>query len=116
MSDEAGGKAYTLEASPGRFTISGSWANVQVITYPQKLLALAQGLIDSGEHSVSVVVAHMACEVATDRAFTDAFKAKGLEYLEEPIEKLLPRKGMSFWCRVIATTSGTTRRARFTLP
>ena len=67
---------------------------MQLFTYPQKLLALAQGLIDSGEFSVSIVVAHMACEVATDRALNDAFKAKGIEYLEEPIERLLPSNNL----------------------
>lgn len=94
MSDEASGKAYTLEASPGMYTSSGFEVTAQVITYPQKLLVLAQRLIDSEEFSISVVVAHMACEVATDRAFTDAFKAKGIEYLEEPIEKLLPSNNL----------------------
>lgn len=58
----------------------------EVITYPQKLLAIAQGLIESNEFSISVVVAHIACEVATDRAFSKAFKEKHLEFLEEPIE------------------------------
>jgi hypothetical protein len=90
MSDEASGRVYKLEASTGIYSSSGFDVNTQVITYPQKLLAIAQSLIDSGEFSISVVVAHMACEVATDRAFTDAFKAKGIEYLEEAFDKLLP--------------------------
>ena len=60
-------------------------ADATVITYPQKLLAVAKGLIDAGEYSIAVVVAHIACEVAADRAFTKAFAAKGLDYLEEPI-------------------------------
>lgn len=90
MSDEDSGKVYKLEASPGMFACSGFEVTAQVITYPQKLLLLAQKLIDFEEFSISVVVAHMACEVATDRAFTDAFKAKGIEYLEEAFDKLLP--------------------------
>ena len=94
MSDEASGKVHKLEASTGMFAISGFGVNVQVITYPQKLLALAQWLIDLGKFSISVVVAHMACEVATDRTFTEVFKAKGIEYLEEPIEKLLPSNNL----------------------
>ena len=60
-------------------------ADATVLTYPQKLLAVAKGLIDAGEYSIAVVVAHIACEVAADRAFTKAFAAKGLDYLEEPI-------------------------------
>ena len=94
MSDEASGKVHKLEASTGMYASSGFEVNAQVITYPQKLLALAQWLIDSGKFSISVVVAHMACEVATDRTFTEVFKAKGIEYLEEPIEKLLPSNNL----------------------
>ncbi len=60
-------------------------ADATVITYPQKLLAFAKGLIDAGEFSIAVVVAHVACEVAADRSFTKAFAAKGIDYLEEPI-------------------------------
>ena len=90
MSDEATGKIHKLEASAGMFSVTGFAVDMHVITYPQKLLAFAEQLIGLGEHSISIVVAHMACEVATDRALSDAFKAKGLEYLEDPIEDLLP--------------------------
>ena len=56
-----------------------------VTSYPQRLLSVAKGLIDAGEYSIAVVVAHVACEIATDRAFTKALAAKGLGYLEEPV-------------------------------
>jgi hypothetical protein len=36
--------------------------------YPQMLLNLAQRLIDEGQFSIAVVVAHMACEIATERS------------------------------------------------
>ena len=95
MSDqETGGKSYILEASPGRFNLTGHEATLHVITYPQKLLSLAQSLIDSGEYSVSIVVAHMACEVAVDRTFTEAYKVKGIEYLEKSIESFLPSNNL----------------------
>jgi hypothetical protein len=42
MSDEAKGKIHKLEASTGTFATSGFEVNAQVITYPQKLLTLAQ--------------------------------------------------------------------------
>jgi hypothetical protein len=42
-------------------------------------------LIDDGEFSIAVVVSHMACEVAVERAFNEAFPAKGLSYLEDPV-------------------------------
>jgi hypothetical protein len=89
MSGEAGGKDYTLNADTGTFNASGSLGvDLQVLTYPQRLLTLAQRLIDEGEYSVSIVVSHIACEIATDRSFTEAFRARGIEDLEEPIEKL----------------------------
>lgn len=62
--------------------ITGS---IKIITYPQKLLATCKGFIEDGEYSISVVVAHMACEVATERALSAAFASKGLQYLENPV-------------------------------
>jgi hypothetical protein len=57
----------------------------EVITYPQALLTFAGKLIDDGQFSIAVVLSHMACEVATERAFSDAFAKKGIQYLEEPV-------------------------------
>src|SRR6184192_258946 len=39
--------------------------NATVITYPQNLLALCRMLIDEARFSIAVIVAHMACEIAT---------------------------------------------------
>lgn len=60
-------------------------AKISVITHPQTLLATCKGLIEDGQHAISVVVAHMACEVATERSLSAAFAAKGLQYLEDPV-------------------------------
>jgi hypothetical protein len=62
--------------------------DTKVITYPQKLLGLAQKLIDDGEFPIAVVVAHAACEVATERSLPKAFDAKGIAYLEGPVTDL----------------------------
>jgi hypothetical protein len=59
-----------------------------IITYPQKLLTLARRLIDEKEFSIAVVVAHVACEVATERSLTEAFVNKGIPHLEEPVTEL----------------------------
>lgn len=64
-------------------------AEATVITYPQTLLAACQGLINDGQHGISVVVAHMACEVAVERSLSAAFAAKGLQYLEDPVLEFL---------------------------
>jgi hypothetical protein len=60
-----------------------------IITYPQKLLSLAQRLIGEGEFSIAVVVAHMACEVATERSLTEAFVKAGLPHLEDAVSEFL---------------------------
>ncbi len=60
-----------------------------VVTYPQTLLGTCKGLIEDGQFGISVVVAHMACEVSVERALTAAFSAKGIEYLEDPVREFL---------------------------
>ena len=90
MSDESKGEVHELAVTSGFKMGSSLAADGHIITYPQRLLTLAQESIDRGEYSISIVVSHIACEVATDRAFAQAFRAKKIEYLENAIEKLLP--------------------------
>ncbi|MFY9726256.1 MAG: hypothetical protein WAJ87_12240 [Bryobacteraceae bacterium] len=59
--------------------------STKFIPYPQRLLEVAQSLIDQSEFSIAVVVAHMACEVATERSLSESIARKGLQYLEEPL-------------------------------
>jgi hypothetical protein len=60
-----------------------------VVSYPRLLLETAKKLLGDGEFGIAVVVAHMACEIAAERAISDAFAAKGLEYLKPAVEKLM---------------------------
>lgn len=60
-----------------------------VTTYPQALLVAARDLVASGQPSISVVVAQMACEIATERTLSRAFEQKGIKYLEKPVYDLL---------------------------
>lgn len=62
---------------------------VELITYPQTLLATCKGFIEDGQYSISVVVAHMACEVSVERALSNAFASKGLQHLAEPVMDFL---------------------------
>jgi hypothetical protein len=64
-------------------------AELTVVTYPQTLLATSKGLFDSGQFGISVVVAHMACEVSVERALSAAFASRGLQYLEYPVLEFL---------------------------
>lgn len=60
-------------------------AELSVTTYPQTLLSTAGDLLQRKQFGISVVVAHMACEVATERALSASFQAKEIDYLEEPV-------------------------------
>lgn len=61
--------------------------SIEVVTYPQTLLATCKGFIKDRHYGISVVVAHMACEVSTERTLSAAFASKGLQNLEDPIFK-----------------------------
>jgi hypothetical protein len=61
----------------------------ETITYPDSLLSLARTLINEGRYSIAVIVAHMACEIATERSLSAAFATRGLQYLEAPVDELL---------------------------
>ena len=56
-----------------------------VKTYPQTLLDTARDLLEREQVGIAIVVAHMACEVAAERSIAEAFQAKALTYLEDPI-------------------------------
>jgi hypothetical protein len=79
-----------MNAAPGVYTLSGHDVNLIYISYPEKLLTAAQDLIEKGEFSIAVVVAHIACEISVERAISRAFKEKGIDYLQKPVEELLP--------------------------
>ena len=66
-------------------THSSGAAELSVVTYPRTLLSTASDLLRQGQCGISVVVSHMACEVAAERALTESFINKGLAYLEEPV-------------------------------
>jgi hypothetical protein len=64
-------------------------AQADVATYPERLLTVARSLIDQGEFSIAVVVAHMACEIATERSLSQSFVEKRIQYLEDTVMDLL---------------------------
>jgi hypothetical protein len=78
-----------MNAAPGVYALTGHDADLIYISYPEKLLTTAQELIEKGEFSIAVVVVHMACEISVERAISRAFKAKGIDYLQQPVEDLL---------------------------
>lgn len=65
--------------------MTGSAATLTVIRYEDTLLTKAQELIATGDFSIAVVIAHMACEISAERAISQAFAAKGIGYLEESV-------------------------------
>jgi hypothetical protein len=68
----------------------GGSATATVITYPEALLSTARSLIDGGEFSIAVVVAHMAREISAERSLSRAFAVKGIADIEDAVEDLLP--------------------------
>jgi len=77
-------RAFVVNAQTGHFKITGS-ALLTFVTYPQRLILLAQKLCDDGEHTIAVIVAHLAADIAASRKLTDAFGARGVADLEEPV-------------------------------
>jgi hypothetical protein len=80
-------RKFSLELS-AHVAVS-AMARATVTTYPQALLVAARDLISSGQPSIAVVVAHMACEVAAERTISEAFKARDVRFLEEAVQELL---------------------------
>ncbi len=81
-------RMFDVRISEG-FSIRAGLAGV-VITYPETLLTTARDMIDSGEFSIAVAAAHMACEISVERALSRALAAKGIGYLEDAIGDLSP--------------------------
>ena len=80
-------RRYSLSA-----TLSGTATlrpELEVKRYPDALLDTARRLIDTGEFGIATVVVHMACEVAADLAFSQAYSRAGLVHLQEPVGGLL---------------------------
>jgi hypothetical protein len=85
---KCGSTKRTCEVEASMTISSSVTVDTTVITYPQKLLNLARRLIDDGEFAIAVVVAHIACEIATERSLTEAFTVKGIPHLEEAVTDL----------------------------
>jgi hypothetical protein len=83
-------RSITVHPLTAVLGITGGISTLQVITYPERLIATAARLITDGEFSIAVVVAHMACEISVERALAREFVIKGIDYLEESVEDLLP--------------------------
>lgn len=81
-------RAFEYPGSGG-VTVGGS-ADTAFVSYPEALLSTAQRLIAEGEFANAVAIAHMACEISTENALSRTFATKGIGYLEESIEDLLP--------------------------
>jgi hypothetical protein len=58
-------------------------------SYPEILLTQARQFIDADHYNIGIVLAHTACEVATEQAMSEAFSAKGLQLLKDAVMRLL---------------------------
>jgi hypothetical protein len=55
----------------------------------KQLLYLAKSLNDEGEHSVAVIVAHMACEIAVERVLSESLSTSDMEALRDLLLEML---------------------------
>ena len=69
-------------------TVTAS-ADAWVIPYPTILLGEARELCSAGKYGISVLVAHMACEVAAERAIARAFAESTFPHMADPMLKFL---------------------------
>ena len=58
--------------------------------YHRELLRTANRLIKSSDYAIAAVTAYMACEIATEQAFTVFWRTLGLTKLEPAVDDLLP--------------------------
>jgi len=56
----------------------------------QVFLDMAKLLLDQGQQQMTVIAAQMACEVCVEQALGKLLKHKGLDFLEESIDSLIP--------------------------
>jgi hypothetical protein len=65
---------------------------VEGATYPQILLSIARFLLGKNDDKLcglATILAHLACEVAIERSFSDSFARKGIQSLEETVADIL---------------------------
>lgn len=82
-------RGTSIQPGTGPLGLTGGQDQLTVTTYPETLLKTARRLSDDGQHSIAVVVAHMACEIATERSLGEAFRRRNIGDLEEVIEDML---------------------------
>ena len=80
-------RKYTEAAQACQVVTTVKPVDVEVIDYPRLLLREAQNLVARGQHGIAVVVAHMACEAAVQRALSAAFVKRNIGDLEESISQ-----------------------------
>jgi hypothetical protein len=58
--------------------------------YPGQLLEAASEMLERGRYEASAVIAQMACETCAERVFRAYFGGRGVSFLEEAVDDLLP--------------------------
>jgi hypothetical protein len=81
-------RAFSVRASGGIKFSSALAAQAEVITYPQSLLKTARDLINLKQYNSAIVMAHQACEIASERTIARALAGNKHESTKE-IEKSL---------------------------
>ena len=85
---KCGSTSRNFETSQHVTTSSSITVRAEVDTYSQRLLRVARTFIEQSEFGIAVVVAHMACEIAAERSLSEAFAAKGVQFLQDWVRGL----------------------------
>jgi hypothetical protein len=68
--------------------ISAGVVGVTIVDYQRILLQDAAEHIKHKDYSVTIVVAHVACEITAQQGLTRAFTRRGISELEHPVRRL----------------------------
>lgn len=83
-------RTITLRTEPGVFAVNATaTATLTVGSYANVLLSTARKFTKDNHHGIAIVVAHMACEVAVERAMRRAFTTHEVSALARPVLDLL---------------------------
>ena len=82
-------RSFHLTLESAVCTAVASPIEVVFTPFEERLLASAKKAIDDGYYGFAVIIAHTACELAAERAMSQAFAASGVGHLKKPVSKLI---------------------------
>jgi hypothetical protein len=85
----------SLRLEIGAYSITSDNVQLVVTEYYKTLNDFSKSLIDQGQYGISIIVAHMACEIIVEQVFTTGFETKKVPELQEPVTDLFSGYNLS---------------------